>query len=108
MKITPFGKLKGQDSGMSAYANLFGDQSDDSGEDMNSDDGMQNHTKIDELQDAIEQVVGEPSLDNLMIILAAIGMSQLNIKVSQDNSSLSVSGIIDFSEPEEEKIGRKE
>lgn len=107
MKITPFGKQKGQESGLSAYANLFEEKS-DSPEKENANNDVESHTKIDEVQDAIIQVVGEPSLDNLMVILAAIGMSQISIKMSQDGSSIAVSGIIDFSEPEEEKIGRKE
>ena len=106
MKIIPFGKQKEQGGDLSTYANLFEEKSDGTKDD---DEGvLKSSTKIDEIQDAITQSVGEPSLDNLMIILAAIGMSQISMKVSQDGSSIAISGIIDFSDPEEEKIGRKE
>jgi len=114
MKIVPFGKQKGQDNGLSAYADLLEDTSapeeeeiNDGGFDTPMESQSPGRTKIDEVQAAIEGVVGEPSLDNLMIILAAIGMSQVGIKVADDGSNLSISGIIDFSEPES-KISKKE
>lgn len=109
MKITPFGKQKGQQDGLSVYADLLGgdmvdvgDEAADAGESIETPMEAQapQDSLIDDVQTAIEGVVGEPSLDNLFVILSAIGMSQVNIKVAEDGSSLSVSGIIDFSDPE--------
>ena len=117
MKIIPFGTKKGQNYGMPVYADLMENKlaTDDSSEEGEGGDtflsSMDNRSpgrsKIEEVQESIEQIVGEPSLDNLMIILAAIGMSQIGIKVSNDGSSLSVTGIINFDEPDS-KINRKD
>jgi len=113
MKIIPFGKQRNQYSGVSAYAEILEEIRDTSDEDLDEsfDTPMESQspgrTKIDEVQKAIEGAVGEPSLDNLMIILAAIGMSQIGVKVSDDGSHLAINGIIDFSEPES-KISKKD
>jgi len=112
MKILPFGKRKGQVED-SSYSPTVPDAKNDK-EIMpnqpanNATMNFQNNsTKIDEVQNAIIRSVGEPSLDNLMVILAAIGMSGIKLSVSEDGSSLSVSGIIRFSD-KEEKITKKD
>jgi len=111
MKIVPFGKQKGQEDEFFVYADLLEDTGistdKDSAFDLPAGSQSPGKTKIDEVQSAIENVVGEPSLDNLMIILAAIGMSKIGMNLSEDGSSLSVSGIISFTAPEE-KISKKE
>jgi hypothetical protein len=114
MKIVPFGKWNGQNNRISIFSNLLGDEElsfGDTEEDGTFEAPMESQstgkTKIDDVQLAIEKVVGEPSIDNLMIILAAIGMSKISIQVNEDGSHLSVSGIIDFTEPDS-KISKKE
>jgi hypothetical protein len=117
MKIVPFGKRKGQDNGLSVYSGLLEGIGISSEEEVGEEeDGTietpmealsPGRTKMDEVQEAIEGVVGNPSLDNLMIILGAIGMSKINMQVADDGSHLSVSGIISFSKPDE-KISKKD
>lgn len=109
MQIVPFGKQKGQDNGLSVISDLLEDTGviPDTTFDTPMESQSPGRTKIDAVQAAIEEAVGEPSLDNLMIILAAIGMSKINISVAEDGGNLSVSGVIDFTEPEE-KISKKD
>ena len=107
MKIIPFGKKRDQQDVLSVFSDHLDGEAEESLFDSSSNSSSPGRTKIDEVQRAIEGIVGEPSLDNLMIILAAIGMTQIGIKVSGDNSSLSVSGVIDISEPDT-KISKKD
>lgn len=122
MKITPFGKVKNE---YSVISNLLdselsteeendeiNNRDEDSESDKNSDeDSLESSSpgkiKILKVQEAIEEIVGEPSIDNLMIILSAIGMKSISLKVSEERNNLSVSGIIDFSEPDN-KISKKD
>lgn len=62
--------------------------------------------KLEEIEKAIDTILGGPSLDNLMLLLTAIGMSKISISVSEDKTKLSISGIINLSE-EDTKIKKE-
>jgi hypothetical protein len=54
--------------------------------------------KVDQVEKFLNETLGGPTLDNLMVVLTAIGMSKISISVSEDKSSLSVSGAIDLAD----------
>lgn len=55
-------------------------------------------SKAQRMEEAIAEILGEPSLDSLMIILTAIGMSKISLSMAEDQAHLSVAGIISLSE----------
>jgi len=97
MQITPFGKLK-DDSFRSLADSLFptSDEEDSDGEDGIPDSDDRGDI-IQNVENAISDVLGDPSLDNLMVILHAIGMSNVSLSLSDNNEKLSVSGVIELS-----------
>jgi len=62
--------------------------------------------KVQKMEAAIAEILGDPNLDNLMVVLTAIGMSKISLSMAEDNSHLSVAGIIDLSE-EDNKIKKE-
>ena len=54
--------------------------------------------KVEEVERYLNDSLGGPTLDNLMVVLTAIGMSKISISMSEDKSSLSVSGVINLAD----------
>jgi len=54
--------------------------------------------KVEQVEQFLSENLGGPTLDNLMIVLTAIGMSKISINLSEDKSSLSVSGVINLAD----------
>jgi hypothetical protein len=114
MELTPFGNRKNTDGPYKQVQSMFDlstsdveEESEPSGFDEPSetegdfdavDDGsmQEDASKIKQVEESLSSILGEPSLDNLMVILTAIGMGKISMSLSEDNSSLSVSGIIEL------------
>jgi len=114
MRIIPYGKA----TGFSATSNIndfvqTDEQADeqveeqvqetqavDNGTQSESDKSLstEQKSKVQQIENAIDDILGEPSLDSLMIVLSAIGMSKISLSMSEDQSHLSVTGIINLSE----------
>lgn len=112
MKLVPYGKRKDQENSYLFSSNILNDMPSDNHIDEKESEEIINDSspgreKIEKIQEAIEDVIGEPSFDGLMLILSAIGMTNIKINIDNDGTTLSVSGVINFSEPEE-KISKKE
>jgi hypothetical protein len=105
MKIIPYGNSNSYLDYVTQSSIVSVPQSEETSEDVEAEevstepeetDGREK--KIKSMENAIAEILGEPNLDNLMIILTAVGMSKLSFSMSEDNSHLSVAGIIDLSE----------
>ena len=111
MKLVPFGKRKGQDS-LATEASFLDnsislDTVDDTAE-VETEPSAELSDEIDKVQEvekAISDVLGEATLDNLMIVLTAIGMTKISLSLAEDKSRLSVTGVINISG--EEKIEKE-
>jgi hypothetical protein len=102
--IVPYGKSKDSEE-LKKYSlfNQFEEPEaeeslDDSGDalETGSDEGAitEDVGKAEEVERYLNETLGGPTLDNLMIVLTAIGMSKISLSLSEDKSSLSVSGVI--------------
>lgn len=102
MKIIPYGKNEDYFDAVvnASLDNLPSkDKEDEIAEKLEEDSTpADQETKVQQMEDAISEILGEPSLDNLMIILTAIGMSKISLSMSEDKTHLSVAGIISLSE----------
>ena len=54
--------------------------------------------KVEQVEKYLNETLGGPTLDNLMVVLTAVGMSKISISLSEDKSSLSVSGAISLAD----------
>lgn len=62
--------------------------------------------KVKQVEDCLNDILGEPTLDGLMVVMTAIGASKISLNLSEDGDQLSFSGIISLTS-EDKKI-RKE
>jgi hypothetical protein len=54
--------------------------------------------KVKQVEQYLNETLGGPTLDNLMVVLTAVGMSKISISLSEDKSSLSISGAINLAD----------
>ena len=62
--------------------------------------------RVKQVEDCLNDILGEPTLDGLMVVMTAIGASKISLNLSEDGDQLSFSGIISLTS-EDKKI-RKE
>jgi hypothetical protein len=73
-------------------------------DDSNIDSG--DISKVKQVEDFLNETLGEPSLDNLMVVLTAIGLSKISLNLSEDGDQLSLSGTINL-DSEDKKITKE-
>jgi hypothetical protein len=54
--------------------------------------------KVKQVEQYLNETLGGPTLDNLMVVLTAVGMYKISISLSEDKSSLSISGAINLAD----------
>lgn len=102
MKIIPYGKNEDYFDAVikAGLEDLTPKDEEDEIVEKSEDESMstEQETKVQKMEDAISEILGEPSLDSLMVILTAIGMSKISLSMAEDKTHLSVAGIISLSE----------
>jgi hypothetical protein len=80
----------------------------DSFESLSPQEGDKTFTddsKVLQVERALGDILGEPSLDNLMVVLNAIGLVNVNLSL-KDEGKLSLSGVIELEESDK-KISKE-
>jgi len=119
MHLTPNGKVKNSEEDLTMAFSIGGNEEeidnalddsenlDDSfnmSEDPNVD--TEDISKVKQIEDCLNEILGTPTLDNLMIVLTAIGASKISLNLSEDGDTLSMSGTISLT-GEDKKITKE-
>jgi len=106
MLITPYGKKKESEKELK-QAFSFGEEAmteeepiadsfTDLAPDSDSSNDFTDDSKVLQVERALGDILGEPSLDNLMVVLKAIGLE--NVTMSLKEGKLNLSGVIELEE----------
>jgi hypothetical protein len=119
MHLTPNGKVKNSTDDLTRAFSIADSEEEidlalDNSENLDdsfemSDDSniaSEDVSKVKQIEDCLNEILGEPTLDNLMIVLTAIGATKISLSLSENGDQLSMSGTISLS-GEDKKITKE-